>query len=96
MGDTAPRLADVAEATADRRRATVSAAERVGLFDGDRSPVGARVHKRLIEAAKAQTGLSSTTEVLEYALAKVALEDDFAARLIALKGKIPADLDLGI
>jgi hypothetical protein len=48
----------------------------------------------LIEAAKAKTGLSSMTEILEYALAKVALEDDFGAALVARKGKASRDLDL--
>jgi hypothetical protein len=32
--------------------------------------------------------------VIEYALAKVALEDDYGAKLLALKGTVPADIDL--
>jgi hypothetical protein len=31
---------------------------------------------------------------VEYALAKVALEDDFGAKLVARKGSIPPDLKL--
>ncbi len=36
----------------------------------------------------------ATTAVIEYALAKVALEDDYGAKLLALKGTVPADIDL--
>jgi hypothetical protein len=96
MTDVAPDAHEIPDARADRRRAVVGTAQRAGLFEGDRGAVGARLHTRLVEAAKARTGLSSTTEVLEYALAKVALEDDYGAKLLALKGKVPADLDLGI
>ena len=36
------------------------------------------------------------TDLVEYALAKVALEDDFGAKLVARKGSIRRDLDLGL
>jgi hypothetical protein len=36
----------------------------------------------------------SDTELLEYALAKVALEDDFGTRLIRRKGRVAKDVDL--
>jgi len=36
----------------------------------------------------------SDTELLEYALARVALEDDFGLKLIARQGRVPRDLDL--
>jgi hypothetical protein len=74
----------------------VAAAAEAGLLSGGRSAVGARLPQPLIEAAKARTGLTSTTEVVEYALAKVALEDDFGAKLVARKGRIPADLALDV
>ena len=72
----------------------MAAAQEAGLLGGVRSAVGARVPQPLIDAARARTGLISTTDIIEYALAKVALEDDFGAKLVARKGRISKDLDL--
>ena len=84
-----------AQALSQKRRESVfAAATEAGLLTGVRGAIGARVPKPLIDAAKARTGLTSTTEVVEYALAKLALEDDFGAKLVARKGRIPKDLDL--
>ncbi|WP_293346366.1 hypothetical protein [Phenylobacterium sp.] len=77
-----------------RQARVVAAASEAGFLAGGRSAIGARVPRHLIDAAKARTGLTSTTEILEYALAKVALEDDFGAALVARKGRAPRDLDL--
>ncbi len=80
---------------AQTRLASVTAmAEAAGLLAGDRGAIGARVHTALIEAAKSRSGLRGTTAVIEYALAKVALEDDYGAKLLALKGTIQDDIDL--
>ena len=43
----------------------------------------------LVEAAKARSGIKSDTDLLEYALARVALEDDFGQKLIAREGRAP-------
>ena len=80
----------------DRRDRVVIAAKQAGLLQGARSPIGARVPQPLIDAAKAKTGLTSTTDVVEYALAKVALEDNFGAKLVARKGRVSKDLDLDL
>jgi len=77
-----------------RRDAVVAAAEEAGLLTGSNSHVGARVPSHLLKAAKARSGIESTTDLVEYALAKVALEDDFGSKLIAKKGSLPTDLDL--
>lgn len=50
----------------------------------------------LIEAAKKRAHVTSDTELLELALSRLAIEDDFGARLVGRKGSIPADIDLGI
>lgn len=84
----------IAEFAIDRRTRIVAAAEEAGLLTGAKDNIGARVPKPLLNAAKAKSGLSGTTEVVEYALARLALEDDFGAKLVARKGRIPADLDL--
>lgn len=41
-----------------------------------------------------KSGISSDTELIEYALAEVALEDDFGMRLIRRKGQVAKDVDL--
>lgn len=78
----------------NRREKVVAAARDVGLLEGVRSSIGARIPQLLIEAARARSGLTSTTDVVEYALAKLALEDDFGAKLVARKGRVARDLDL--
>jgi hypothetical protein len=79
-----------------RHGAVVAAAKAAGLLSGTNSAVGARVPRELIDRAKMRSGIASTTDLVEYALAKVALEDDFGARLVRRKGTIPADIALGI
>jgi len=41
-----------------------------------------------------KSGVASDTDLLEYALAKVALEDEFGAELVRRKGRITQDFDL--
>jgi hypothetical protein len=81
---------------ARRRISVVAAAKGAGLLSGDNGHVGARVPKHLVDAAKARSGITSTTDLVEYALAKVALEDDFGAKLVARKGLIPNDIEFDI
>lgn len=79
-----------------RIAATLSAAAAVGLTNGKKDKrFSGRAPKELFAAAAARSGLDGN-ELLEYALAKVALEDDFAERLLARKGAISRDVDLGI
>jgi len=86
----------VADFIARRQASVVAAARDAGLLSGDNSHVGARLPQHLVDAAKARTGIESTTDLVEYALAKVALEDDFGSKLVARKSSIPHDLDLGL
>ena len=79
-----------------RRRSVVATAKAEGLFAGDNIALGARVPRRLVDRAKERAGISSTTDLIEYALAKVALEDDFGSKLVARKGYIPADIKLDV
>ena len=72
----------------------MASAEEAGLLEGVRSAIGARVPQPLMEAAREKTGLTSTTDIVEYALAKLALEDDFGAKLVGRKGQVSKDLDL--
>ena len=47
-----------------------------------------------MDAAKQRTGLTSETALLEYALAKVAIEDNFAEVLAGLRGSVSKGVDL--
>lgn len=85
---TAPVLASL------RRRTVIDTARRLGLLDGESGRIGARIKHRLVAAAKDTCGITSDTELLEYALAKVAIEDDFGAKLVGRKGRITKDIDL--
>ena len=46
--------------------------------------------------AKSRSGIQSDSELLLYALSKVALEDDFGHKLVARNGRVPRDIELGI
>lgn len=81
-------------ATNPRVAATMSTAAAIGLFEGKKGKqISGRVHATLFEAAAERSGLRGS-ELIDYALAKVAIEDDFAERLLARKGTVDPDLDL--
>ena len=74
----------------------IGAARAEGLIprtDKD-AKVSGRVHRILLDAAKKRSGLTSETALLEYALAKVALEDDFGDLFSRLRGSVGQDVEL--
>jgi hypothetical protein len=77
-----------------RRRAVLETAKEAGLLSGVSGRIAGRIRKNLIDAARARSGIKSNTELLEYALACVALEDDFGRKLLARRGSVPKDIDL--
>lgn len=77
-----------------RRDAVLESAKNAGLLAGANGRIAARIRRHLVNAAKARSGIKSDTELLEYALARVALEDDFGQKLIARQGRVPRDIDL--
>lgn len=77
-----------------RRDAVLETAKNAGLLAGANGRIAARIRRHLVNAAKARSGIKSDTELLEYALARVALEDDFGQKLIARQGRVPRDVDL--
>jgi hypothetical protein len=77
-----------------RRNAVLESAKDAGLLAGANGRIAGRIRKQLVNAAKARSGIKSDTELLEYALARVALEDDFGSKLIAREGRVPQDIDL--
>jgi hypothetical protein len=80
-----------------RNRLVLEQARAVGLLGAAKNTrLSGRVPSELIEAAKRRAHVTSDTELLELALSRLALEDDFGARLVGRKGSIPADIDLGV
>jgi hypothetical protein len=78
-----------------RGYAILSQAASAGYLRGQKTErVGGRVTRKLLSAAKAKSGLTSQTELLEYALSKVAVEDDYGAMLLSMKGSVPDDVEL--
>ena len=90
MPDTPTKApAEAARANQERRETAFKAAAREGLLGPKNESVGGRVPARLLARAKQRSGADSISELLLYALAKVAIEDDFGKQLVARKGRVP-------
>ena len=61
-----------------------------------KTPVCQGVYRQSCEAAKRRAHVTSDTELLELALSRLALEDDFGVRLVKRKGSVRSDIDLEI
>lgn len=72
-----------------RKEAVMRAAAEQGLLGPKGPHVGARLPPELVARAKQVTGIEGTTELLTYALATVASEDDYGEKLLSRKGRIP-------
>lgn len=75
--------------------AVVAAAQRSGLLQEKSGRIGGRVSPALVERAKARTGIATDTDLIEFALANIALEDRFAETFKAVRGKVDPELKLG-
>lgn len=71
-------------------------AAKEGLTSAKDGRIAGRVSADLIAAAKARTGLRSDTELVEFALANVALSDDFAQVFRDVRGTVDPDLNFEI
>lgn len=91
-GKAAARAAG--EAHASRFDAVMAAADRSGLLAGKGGRIGGRISPALIAKAKAQTGIETDTDLIEFALANIAVEDRFAETFKAVRGAVDADLHL--
>lgn len=78
-----------------RVEAVMQAAERAGLLQGKGGRIGGRVSPALVRQAKRQTGIETDTDLIEFALATVALEDGFARAFKSSRGKVDRALKLG-
>src|SRR5260370_42599604 len=76
-------------------REAMGIAEEQGLLRGERDQmVRGRMPKALVAQAKKRTGVVSDTDLIELALAKLAVTDDYAAALLARRGTIDHEADL--
>ncbi|HWS61128.1 MAG TPA: hypothetical protein VN325_00110 [Steroidobacteraceae bacterium] len=89
--DTANRLV-VSKARFD---AVMRAAEQSGLLSEKSGRIAGRVSPALVEQARRQTGIETDTDLIEFALATVALEDNFAQVFNESRGKVDPELKLG-
>jgi hypothetical protein len=78
-----------------RFEATMLAAEQSGLLSKKSSRIGGRVSPALVRQAKRQTGIEANTDLIEFALATIALEDNFADSFRESRGKVDPELKLG-
>jgi hypothetical protein len=70
-------------------------AEEKGLFRGARTKVvRGRMPEALVSKAKARTGINSDMDLLEVALASLAVSDDYPEWLLSRKGTIRQRIDL--
>ena len=79
----------------DRFDAVMVAAERSGLLQGKSGRIAGRVNPALVRQAKRQTGIETDTDLIEFALATVALEDKFAAAFKRSRASVDPALKLG-
>jgi hypothetical protein len=78
-----------------RFEAVMRAAEHSGLLREKSGRIGGRVSPALVRQAKRQTGIETDSDLIEFALATVALEDDFAEAFKKSRGKVDSKLKLG-
>jgi len=88
------RSASRASAKQQRVAAVMQAARKAGLLNEKSGRIGGRVSAALVAQAKEETGIKGDTDLIEFALANIALKDDFAEKFKALEGLVDPSLDL--
>ncbi|WP_292160443.1 hypothetical protein [Mesorhizobium sp.] len=78
-----------------RFEAVLKAAELSGLLGDKSTRIGGRISPVLIEKAKKQTGIETDTDLIEFALANVALDDNFGETFRKTRGTVDPSLKLG-
>lgn len=78
-----------------RLNAVMEAAAQSGLLGEKSKRIGGRISPALLEQAKKHTGITTDTDLIEFALANVALEDNFDSTFRETRGMIDPDLKLG-
>jgi hypothetical protein len=90
-----PKPEDDPDLTRTRNTLVLDQAREAGLLGGRKAArISGRIPAALLNAAKKRAHVSSDTELLELALSRLVLEDDFGRRFVRRKGKIPKSVDL--
>ena len=70
-------------------------AEKEGLLRGERTQVvRGRMPEALVARAKKRTGIDSDTDLIEVALANIAVADDYADWLLSRRGAVDREAEL--
>jgi hypothetical protein len=94
-GATVPSHQSVVSVKSERLKYVLIIAGEAGLLKGTRTRVvRGRIPEALVNKAKSRTGIKSDTDLLEVALANLAVADDFPEWLLSQKGTVNKDLDL--
>jgi hypothetical protein len=73
----------------------MNVAQEKGLLSGSRTKMlRGRMPEALVEKAKRQTGIESDTDLIEVALANLAVADEFPDWLLKHRGTVNQDVDL--
>ncbi|WP_223218210.1 hypothetical protein [Rhizobium wenxiniae] len=75
--------------------AVMEAAARSGLLGDKSKRIGGRISPALLEQAKNHTGIMTDTDLIEFALATVALDENFGRTFRETRGTVDPDLKLG-
>ena len=91
----ARRPARLGSARFNRLREVMTIAEKEGLLEGERTQViRGRMPRALVARAKNRTGIVSDTDLIEIALANIAVADDYTDWLLSQRGTVPTGVDL--
>lgn len=66
------------------------------LLERKSETVTARLNPDLLQMAKRRAGVESNSALVEIAIANLAAEDGFPEAFDRARGRVPADIDLGI
>jgi hypothetical protein len=92
---TTGRRDRLSNARSGKLREVMTIAEQEGLLSGERTQViRGRMPRALVARAKNRTGIASDTDLIEIALANIAVADDYTDWLLSQRGTIPAEVDL--
>jgi hypothetical protein len=85
----------VAAVRSSKLREVMNVAQEKGLFSGRRTKIiRGRMPQALVKKAKQQTGIDSDTDLIEVALAYLAVADEYTDWLLKQRGTISQDVDL--
>ena len=88
MGDGSPMRSS-------KLRDVMVIAEQEGLLRGERTQVvRGRMPEALVARAKRRTGIDSDTDLIEVALANIAVADDYADWLLSRRGAVGSEVQL--